>query len=55
VCCGYKRLFRYWGTERKNNRIGLSQLEKRKQKGKALIMHGKDEEGMAVLGFVFQC
>lgn len=54
MCLGYKKPFKYHGNERKSKRPGIFCLEKGKQKGKVIRMHGKEEEGIIPLRFVIK-
>lgn len=51
---GVQRPFKYRVSERKSKRLGIFWLEKGRQKGDIIGMHGKDEEGINILRFVIQ-
>lgn len=51
---GIQRPFKYQGNKRESKRLGIFWLEKGRQKGKVIGMHGKDEEGMIILGCLIQ-
>lgn len=51
---GIQQPFKEHGNERKSKRTGIFCLEKGKQKGNVIRMHGKDEEEIIILGFVIQ-